>query len=330
MSRIRQIITEYLKNNYPDDVKKSFARWLKHKRSSKEKEEILMDVWDNIPVETGLSADAAFAQIENRLFNAPATRKAEKKSIYTKLYRIAAVIMLPIVSVGITYYIMKDSAKIESRVQLVECIVPNGEMRTITLPDSSVVIVNSGSMLIYPEKFTHSRDIFLNGEAYFTVTKDESKPFIVKTTDMDIEVLGTVFNVNAYTNSDKTSTTLESGKVSVTLKNASHEQLALSPDECATYNRRTGLLEKSTVKVENIKAWTDGNMVIQSMTINEVMKFVERKYDMEVSVRSHNYDHQRITMKVKNNENIDDFMNALKILVPQLKYKIENDKLYIY
>lgn len=329
MSRIRQIITEYLKNNYPDSVKKSFVLWLKNKRSSKEKEDILMDVWDNIPVETGLQAEAAFAQIENRLFHTQ-TRQPVKKSLYTKLYRIAAVIMLPILSVGITYYLMKNSVQLDNQVQLVECIVPNGEVRTITLPDSSVVIVNSGSILIYPQQFTGSRDIFLNGEAYFTVTKDESKPFIVKTTDMDIEVLGTVFNVNAYTDNENTSTTLESGKVNVMIKNAHHDRVILDPDECVTYNRSTGLFEKTSVKVKNATAWTEGNMVIQSKTIDEVIKFIERRYDMKVHLNSNKYDNERITMKVKKDESINDFMEVFKFLVPQMKYKIENDKLYIY
>lgn len=329
-TRIHEIIQKYFQNNQSKKVKKVFASWIRRDSNKEEKETAFMGVWDNLDIQADTSTEKSFDKLLSTIQVTNPVRRKEHVPFIRKFSRVAAIIMLPILSVGITYYIMKDSVKIDNQVQLVECIVPNGEIRTITLPDSSVVKVNSGSVLIYPQQFSGSRDIFLNGEAYFTVTKDETKPFIVKTTDMDIEVLGTVFNVNAYTDSEKTSTTLESGKVNVRIKNTNYDQVILTPDECVTYNRSTGLFEKSSIKVENAIAWTDGNMVIQSMTINEVIKFVERKYAMEVFLNSNKYDHERITMKVRSDENINEFMDVLKFLVPQLKYKIENDKLYIY
>jgi len=329
-TRIHEIIQKYFQNNQSKKVKKVFASWIKRESNKDEKETAFNKIWDNLNIEADRSTEKSFDKLLTTIQATNPTSAKERIPLIRRFSRIAAIIMLPILSVGITYYIMKDSVKIDNQVQLVECIVPNGEIRTITLPDSSVVKVNSGSVLIYPQQFSDSRDIFLNGEAYFTVTKDEAKPFIVKTTDMDIEVLGTVFNVNAYTDSEKTSTTLESGKVNVRIKNTNQDQVILTPDECVTYNRSTGLFEKSSIKVENAIAWTEGNMVIQSMTINEVMKFVERKYAMEVFLNSNKYDHERITMKVRSDENINEFMDVLKFLVPQLKYKIENDKLYIY
>ncbi|GAB6122420.1 FecR family protein [Dysgonomonas termitidis] len=329
-TRIHEIIQKYFQNNQSKKVKKVFASWIKRESNKEEKETAFNEIWDNLNIEADRSTEKSFDKLLTTIQATNPTSGKERIPLIRRFSRIAAIIMLPILSVGVTYYLMKDSVKIDNQVQLVECIVPNGETRTITLPDSSVIKVNSGSVLIYPKQFSDSRDIFLNGEAYFTVTKDETKPFIVKTTDMDIEVLGTVFNVNAYTDSEKTSTTLESGKVNVKIKNINQDQVILIPDECVTYNRSTGLFEKSSIKVENVIAWTEGNMVIQSMTINEIIKFVERKYAMEVFLNSNKYDHERITMKVKSDESINEFMDVLKFLVPQLKYKIENNKLYIY
>lgn len=329
-TRISEIIQKYFQNKQSKKVKKVFASWIKRESNKEEKETAFSEIWDNLNVEADRSTEKSFDKLLATIQAANPTTGKVRIQLIRRFSRIAAIIMLPILSVGVTYYFMKDSVKIDYQVQLVECIVPNGETRTITLPDSSVVKVNSGSVLIYPSLFTNSRDIFLNGEAYFTVTKDETKPFIVKTTDMDIEVLGTVFNVNAYTDSEKTSTTLESGKINVKIKNTHQDQVILTPDECLTYNRSTGLFEKSSIKVENAIAWTEGNMVIQSMTINEVIKFVERKYAMKVYLNSNKYDYERITMKVKSDESIQEFMDVLKFLVPQLKYKIEKESLYIY
>lgn len=329
MSRAHKIIEKYFSDIHSENVRKKFIAWFKASPDNMQKENALKDIWEELDIK----ADTTTEQSYNTLLSNIRRDNPEvfqRRSIIYRLSRIAAVLALPILSAVIMYFIMKDYRLADSELKLVECIVPNGEIRTIILPDSSVVKVNSGSILIYPEQFTAKRDVFLNGEAYFTVARNESKPFIVKTTDLEVEVLGTVFNVSSYADDEFSSATLESGSVNIVFKHWDKGSIILHPNEQISYNRLERVAKRDTVKVENVIAWTQGNLVIQSMSIDEIAKIIERKFSLKVNLNSQKYKNERITMKAINGESITDFMSVLSYLVPQLKYKIENDTLFIY
>ncbi|GHT18387.1 anti-sigma factor [Bacteroidia bacterium] len=292
-------------------------------------DEILWGIWNELEVEADQSTEASYRKLQARI-----AARAHKRRIVPLLpaqwLRIAAMFLLPLVSVAATYLYMSNRAPEMADMQLVECIVPNGEMRTITLPDSSKVQLNSGSTLIYPQHFGKTRDIYLNGEAYFSVARNEKSPFVVKTMDMEIEVLGTVFNVSAYTDSENSSATLETGKVNVRFKNQPDASVVLTPNEQVSYNRNSGLVNRQTVKVDNVLAWTKGSLIIQNQSIEEVVKIIERRYALKVYLNSNRYRDERVTMKFTAEKGVVDCMNVLQCLVPNLKYKIDDDKLYIY
>lgn len=327
-TRIYEIIRKYFDHPYSDRVQKEFTFWVKDATDEAEKEAAFQNIWNNLEIQPDESTAYFFDSLRSQIrAKTPESRKTAWMHTFS---RIAAFFLLPLISVAITWFIMKDQSADIPEIRLVECIVPHGEIRTLILPDSSVVKVNSGSILIYPEQFSSKRDIFLNGEAYFTVARNEAKPFVVKTTDMEVEVLGTVFNLSSYTDSERSSTTLKSGKVSVRFRDANKEAVVLQPSEQVTYNRQSGTVEKNMVKVENAIAWTQGNLIIQSMPIDEIAKIIERKYALKVNLNSHKYQDERITIKAINDESITEFMSALSYLLPQLTYKIEGDTLYIY
>lgn len=326
-TKIREIIRQYFGNNYSDHIQEEFTLWMKNPAGAIEKDAAFKSIWDELDIMPGQSAEESFRALQAKIQAEPVPKL--KVSYRRKLLRIAAILLLPIISAGVTCWIMKD-ARVDKHAEFVECIVPDGEIRTITLPDSSIVKINSGSILIYPRYFTDTRDVFLNGEAYFSVTRDETKPFIVKTCDMDVKVLGTKFNISAYTDNKKTSATLECGKVNVIFKNTDEKSVVLLPEEQVVYNRTSGSIEKKAVKIEHAIAWTGGNMIIQSMQVNEVVKIIERKYAVKVYFDPDKYRNERITIKILPEESVSDFMTVLQYLIPGLKYKIENDKIYMY
>ena len=326
--RIYEIIQKYFNNNYSDGAQKKFVSWLKNFVDDKERDDALYNIWNELDIPADETTERSFESLHIKIKEQ--VTLLSKKSLRLRLLRIAATLMLPIIATGITYWVMKDLKSTNENIVLVECIVPDGEIRTITLPDSTIVKVNSGSILIYPQQFTNNREVYLNGEAYFAVTNDETKPFIVKTTDMDIEVLGTVFNVYAYTDSENSSTVLQEGKVNVRLKSGNKESVILYPAEQITYNRNSGMVEKNIAKIENVIAWTDGNMVISGKPMIDVIKIIERKYAMKVYLNSSTYENERITMKITDGEDITEFMSVLQYLIPRLKYKIDDNKMYIY
>jgi ferric-dicitrate binding protein FerR (iron transport regulator) len=325
MSKTSQIIEKYFSNIYPDHVQKNFASWLNEKKDREEKDKILLEVWNELQAEADASTEESFKKLQSKISSK--RQQTNKLQVFHRLLKIAAVFLLPLLSIAGTYLYMKKNIPAED-VKLLECIVPSGETGSLTLPDSSKVQLNSGSILIYPEHFDKTRQVYLNGEAYFSVVHNDKQPFIVTTGDWEVEVLGTVFNLSSYIDSESSSATLEQGKICVRPKNGA--PLMLSANEQVIYDRISGLFEKQTVKVENVTAWTKGNVFIQSMSIEEIAKIIERRYAMKVYLNLNRHTDDKITMKFMDGEDITEFMKILRYLVPDLRYRIENDKLYIY
>jgi ferric-dicitrate binding protein FerR (iron transport regulator) len=326
MSKTRQIIAEYFNNIYPDHVQRNFAFWLNEKKDREEKDQILREVWDELSVEADPSTEESFRKLQSRILSNK--NKTKRFLSFHKLSRIAAILLLPLLSMTVWLYLQKNTPS--GDVKLIECMVPNGETWSLILPDSSTVQLNSGSILVYPQHFGKTRNVYLNGEAYFSVVHKDKQPFIVTASDLEIEVLGTVFNVSSYIDSENSSATLEQGKISVRLKNSVHSPVILTANERLTYNRISGLTEKQTVEVDKITAWTKGNILVQGMSMDEIAKIIERKYALKVYLNLSRYENEKITMKFTDGEDINEFMHVLRYLIPNLRYKMEDDKLYIY
>jgi ferric-dicitrate binding protein FerR (iron transport regulator) len=276
------------------------------------------------------STEQSFRQVKRRI--AMHNRPFRSIPFLQKVRRIAAILILPLVSAGLVYFYTQHTNAATAGSELTECFVPNGKIRMVTLPDSSQVLLNAGTVLIYPSSFgAQARTVYLNGEACFTVSRDENKPFIVKTTDMDIEVLGTVFDVSSYADSEYASATLKSGSVNVHLKNETSTSVILEPREQISYNRISGEVNViRQVNVDNVFAWKDGHLVIQGLPMNEIAKAIERRYGMIVYLNANKYEKERITAKFMHGESIYEFLSVLQQLVPDLQYKTEENKIYIY
>lgn len=332
MSIIKKVIQEYLESTYNHLIITRFISWFNKEKYSDEKDQALFEIWNGLDVSTDDSTVQSFNTFKaNNLTSNQSNLNKDSKYYLKRLGRIAAILALPLLSSLLTYYTMnRNRVPVIDNTRFVECIVPNGETRTIVLPDSSVVKLNSGTILVYPEEFRADyRDIYLNGEAFFTVKRNTEKPFWVKTTDMDVEVLGTVFNVLSYTSDQISSTTLESGKVRIHLKN-NGENLILVPNEQIVYNRQTNRAEVKNVDAVSTTSWISGNFHIESSSMEDLIKAIERKYGVNVYLSSTRFKNEKITMRFINNENLNDCMNILQQIVPDLKYEIDGDNVFIY
>lgn len=156
---------------------------------------------------------------------------------------------------------------------------PKGGTYKVILPDGSQVWLNSASKITFPSSFqlTTSRTINLIGEAYFEVTKDKSRPFIVETNRQKIQVLGTHFNVNSYHDEPVTKTTLLEG--SIQLK-ALGQEIILKPGMQAILNSNN--IETNKVDLEEAVAWKNGNFIFNDEDLESIMRKVSRWYDVEV------------------------------------------------
>lgn len=156
---------------------------------------------------------------------------------------------------------------------------PKGGQYSVKLPDGTLVTLNAASSLRYPLAFTgHTRTVELTGEAFFEVVKNAGKPFIVSSFNQQVQVLGTHFNINAYTEEKLTATTLVEGKVKVT---AAGKDLTLSPGQQAVLDSQM-TLKSVTANLAETLAWKEGNFEFVNTPLPAIMRQVARWYDAEI------------------------------------------------
>ena len=161
--------------------------------------------------------------------------------------------------------------------------IPKGGEYQLQLADGTKVHLNSMSSLKFPVRFTGKRrEVELTGEAYFEVTKDAQHPFVVNMNGMQIEVLGTSFNVKAYESDSEMVTTLVEGKVKVKAINGRSEQVILHPNQQAQLNHQNGNIEVDEVDVSLYTAWKNGKFLFRDERLEDIMKELSRWYDIKV------------------------------------------------
>lgn len=171
--------------------------------------------------------------------------------------------------------------------EMQQILVPDGKRADITFSDGTRIYINSGSKVIYPGTFEeHRREILVEGEVYLDVAKKKDCPFIVKTREFDIRVLGTSFNVCAYNDDEASSVVLVHGSVEVTTENKNKVRLA--PNQLMDIKgNKTQVRE---VDVSEYISWKDNLLLLQQKPVGDVLKKLERyygckiRYDAEIAV----------------------------------------------
>lgn len=214
-----------------------------------------------------------------------------------------------------------------------EVVIPYGKKSYLILGDGTKVWLNAGSRMAFPTKFAgKTRNIFLEGEAYFEVTHKENQPFVVNTGEIAIKVLGTRFNLSAYKSDKLTETVLLEGKVAISEASAlgflKHETI-LSPNQKASYNRNSRSM--SIIKVVDVDlaiAWTEGWFKFSQQSLNDVLTKLERYYNVQFVFDSKFSTADLITGKLDLKESVESVMIALADVV-DIQYRIDGSKIYI-
>lgn len=163
-----------------------------------------------------------------------------------------------------------------------ELKIPYGKTFKIMLSDGTAVNMNAGSSLKYPVQFIkgHNREVVLDGEAFFDVTKDKAHPFIVKTRGVDVKVLGTKFNVSSYKEDADINTVLIEGSVS--LSDAANRKVMLVPGEKGSWNSKNPDIAVETVDTRFYTEWINGEIVFRKTAFRDIIIKLERTYNVTI------------------------------------------------
>ena len=243
------------------------------------------------------------------------------KQFYNRISRIAVILVLPLLASSI-YLIIN---RFYEPLQFTEIIAPKGEKAQFVLPDGSSGYLNSGSTLKYTYPFRKNRLVELKGEGYFNVIHDKNT-FTVQVQKMKVEVHGTRFNVCAYDDDPDVVTTLEEGSVSV-VRDMDGERLTVQPGQQVVYNKSDNQIISKNVDVDLYVSWKDNMLRFQNAPFADVVKKMERWYDVRIVLDDQLKYTQRYTMTIKT-ESLREMLDLMIVTTP-MKYKIKEDIVYI-
>ncbi|HEX3006306.1 MAG TPA: FecR domain-containing protein [Bacteroidales bacterium] len=265
-------------------------------------------------------------RVYKRLKEAILLRTAEKK---VRLWRYCTAASVAILVALVAY--MTYNKNVAPKISYTEAQVPAGVRSKLILSDGTLVHLNSGSTLAYPNNFTgNERKVRLQGEAYFEVNKDAKHPFIVETKSITIKVLGTRFNVKAYNEDDFIETTLLEGEVALyRLKDTQQNDITiLKPNDRATYNKHTQKITVKEVDASLSAIWKEGKYYFENETLASIVKKLERNFNVRIIVTSPELEKESFYGLFNTNKNLFQLLDIMK-LHNSFTYKITKDTIYI-
>ena len=197
------------------------------------------------------------------------------------------------------------------------------EADVVELPDGTHISLGSKTTFHYDKDYgKDKRIVYLEGEAYFDVAKQKDKPFIVKTKEQDIEVLGTKFNVMAYPLDSLVVTTLSEGSVRLTSLNMAHPTI-LKPDQQLIYNRNTKKSYLQDVDAQQYSSWTSGYYYFPQQSLQAILDRLSHVYGIQFTVNSEALNKRTFTGTFYRGQSIKDIMDIINLSIP-IRYKIDD------
>ena len=327
----QNLIKKFFDNKFSKNTQLRFRYWFRLDDSQLEKEEAMQALWESSRSVITPETWDDLEQIQERISQTKSTNRL--RIVYPQVAKYAAVVLLLILTSVTTYYFSSHNtvpSQTISNSKFVEFFVPYGACQKVKLADGSLVWVNAGSVLIYPEKFTaETRTVYLSGEANFKVAKNPYQPFIVKTNHIGVRALGTVFSVQSYPNSIYTKATLEEGSVLVKVNQKMALSSILKPNEQLIFNNKSHIVSIASVDAKKINSWKNGYLIFQDATFEEIVATLERKYNVQFNYNSNKYNGRSYYLKFNPNESLEQTLSVLSQLINGLTYKINKTTVFI-
>lgn len=241
--------------------------------------------------------------------------------LYRRWWMAAAVITGLLITAGLLF------KKYQDRHDMLLATAGPGEMKEFLLPDSSRVWLNAGASLKYPRSFGEVRSVALEGEAFFDIHQDARHPFEVHTTEINVQVLGTSFDVKAHPLLDETQVTVKTGMVKVL-----HHQTGLdvlSANDQLTFSRSAQQYMKSTVNNEQINEWMQGMLSLSQVGFAELATTLENQYGVKIRYNPAEMKQDEYTLRCSTKLTVTQVLDIISSIHP-IQYDIHENEITIH
>lgn len=310
---MKSIIKKYLSGKSSEEEQKDLLQWIRREENLNEFQRIKQEWTTEVRRET---MPSEFAQdwkaIQGKMM-AQLQQEVQQKQRTLNFFRYAAIFMV-LIAVPALLYIFSQN---QPAAPLVYTTVAAdyGQISKAVLPDSSVVWVNSGSSIKYNNQFSASnRNIELEGEAFFKVTRNADLPLIVSNSDLKVKVLGTEFSVSAYPEEPNIHVILEKGKVELTSASNTRFRQEMKPGEMATFSKIKKELALTAVNTSLYTSWKDGLINIYNLPLSELVIKLEKRFNQKFLVDEQIKD-VPYTFTIKN-EDLSSVLSLMEKITP--------------
>ena len=323
------------------DLSQSIARLLQKAANNKDKDSISdwknrnpqnerflqnLETYWNSHAET--SRSSATSEARQRLISrlSPISEKRHAKTFFlaTKSQRIAAILILILTISGLSVYLSSEYI-FPTQANWIEVSTQAGQQSKVTLPDGSLVWLNSNTQLKYQMQ-RKTRKVNLSGEAYFEVYHAEKNPFVVETSEATIKVVGTKFNLSHYPESNITETSLLEGKIELTI-DQNNKTAVLNPSEKAIYNATDQSLRIIQYRVSNDISWKEGVLAFENVPFVNLIHKLERFYAVEFRYDEKQFENKHYTGTL-DNLSIQSVLDFINLTIP-VNYEIDNKTIHL-
>lgn len=334
----QELLRRYTEDKCTPEEIRGVESWLADPANEAVVETKMRAYWDALPQYSPTpDLSPLLANIIDQIENGQAEKgKVEPVALGHKhrllFLKIAAVFLVLMVSLAALYLSQERSftpEQTQAWVQQHEEISASGLASEIILEDGTHVWLNAQSTLKYAKTFeANKREVYLEGEAYFDVAEDKTRPFIVYTNDIHITVLGTAFTVKAYKDDATSETVLVRGKVLVEKQNLlTRETRQLKPNERAVFDRASKEISVSNVTATNFTTWREGTLRFESEPISNVLRTLQRWYDVKIIFQDQPQSTCVLTARIQN-ETLEETLELLRFSTG-VEYEMAGDTVYL-
>ncbi|MFA5328562.1 MAG: FecR domain-containing protein [Prolixibacteraceae bacterium] len=300
---------------------KNLAKYFEDNDQNEETRLIVKEQWEQfVPdTENRPNLDSVFYKLYYT-FNNRKDSAQKSRVLFTKISQFAAILIVGLLIAAAIYVSSNRNASNQN----IEFISQTGFRNQFRLPDGTSGWLGYGSKLIYHVNGDNQRIVDLDGLAFFNVSHRAKQPFIVKTpSNLNIEVLGTKFNVSSYSEDKSCEVVLEQGSVRLNLQNTNIGEML--PNERVIYQSENNSIEKSNVNAIDYVAWKDGKLILNDISLKETCFKLSQFYNVDFELQTKGIDKQKVRL-VLEDENLEDALKLLTMILP-VKYQIEKRKI---